>query len=166
MKVDQDAIRREQAGLLRSHGMGYGKIAAITNLTKGTVRNLCLKVPVATSNDNLDVQMKIGEACAFCGRPIDQHGGPGRPRRFCSDHCRRQYWRLHRQEQKRNPDIIYMRQCNYCGQPFEVYGKSNRKYCCRTHYLKHYFGDREERERQNLEDFLEKQLSDLTSMLA
>ena len=162
MNIDIDAIRREQAPLLRSHGMGYGKIAAVTDLTKGIVRNLCLNVPETEPNESLDTQMENGEACAFCGAPIDQHGGPGRPRRFCSDHCRRQYWRLHRAEQKRNPDIIVIRQCKYCGQPFEVYGKTDRKYCCRNHYLKHYFGDREERDRLSLEGFLQKQLSDLT----
>ena len=166
MKIDIDVIRREQAPMLRSHGMGYGKIAAVTGLTKGIVRNLCLNVPGGEPNENLDAQMQDGEACAFCGCPIDQHDGPGRPRRFCSDHCRRQYWRLHRAEQKRNPDIITIRQCKYCGKPFEIYGKNERKYCCRDHYLKHYYGDREERERQNREGFLYKQLSDLTSMLA
>lgn len=165
MKNNIDAIRREQAPLLRSHGMGYGKIAAVTCLTKGIVRNLCLNVPGVTPNDNLDLQMDNGEACSFCGAPIDQHGGPGRPRRFCSDHCRRQYWRLHRTEQKRNPELLFTRQCKYCGRPFEVYGKTDRKYCSRDHYLKHYFGDREERERQKLEGFLERQLSNLTSML-
>lgn len=166
MKIDIEAIRREQAGMLRSHGMGQQKVVSLTGLTISAVRNIEKKIQPGPTDDQLPAKMQSGEACSFCGCPIDQHGGPGRPRRFCSDHCRRQYWRLHRSEQWRSPNLIFTRQCKYCGQPFEVYGKTDRKYCCRDHYLKHYFGDREERERQNREGFLEKQLSDLTCMLA
>lgn len=166
MTIDIDAIRREQAGLLRSSGMGQQKVVSMTGLTISAVRNIEKKITVGAPDDLLPAKMEKGEACAFCGCSIDQHGGPGRPRRFCSDHCRRQYWRLHRSEQKRNPNILFTRQCRYCGQSFEIYGKNDRKYCCRDHYLKHYYGDREERERQNQEGFLQKQLSDLTSMLA
>ena len=102
----------------------------------------------------------------YCGGELKQNGGAGRPRRFCSDHCRRQYWRLHRDEQKKNPDIVFTRICKFCGQPFEIYGKNDRKYCCRDHYLKHFYGDKEEREARNREEFLTRQLSDLTRIIA
>lgn len=162
MRIDCDAIRREQASLLRSQGMGYGKIAATTGLTKGVVRNLCLYLPVVPPNEILDSEMKNGNACSFCGHPIKQHGGVGRPRRFCSDYCRRQYWRLHRTEQKRNPAIVYTKQCKLCGESFEIYGKNDRKYCCRDHYLKHFYGENYGNKGQKQEEILLCQLSDLT----
>ena len=139
-KINKDEIRKEQAMLLRSHGMSLQKAANFTGLTKSSVRNLDKNIMVGEADSLLDVKIKDGEACVFCGTPVDQHGSPGRPRRFCSDHCRRQYWRLHREDQKRNPDIIYTRICRYCGQPFEIYGKNDRKYCCRDHYIKHFWG--------------------------
>jgi len=165
-KIDKDALQREQAQLLRSHGMSARRAADITGLTVDVVRNLCRKIVPNVSDENLHIKIENNEACAFCGAPVEKHGGAGRPRRFCSDHCRRQYWRLHRDEQKKNPDIIFMRICKYCGQPFEIYGKNDRKYCCRDHYLKDFYGDIAEREARNREEFLTRQLSDLTRLLA
>lgn len=166
MRIDKDALQREQAQMLRSHGMGIRKAAEVTGLTTDTVRNLCRKIALAETDENLAIKIGNNEACAFCGEPLEQHGGAGRPRRFCSEHCRRQYWRLHRDEQKKNPDIVYTRICRYCGRPFEIYGKNDRKYCCRDHYLKDFYGDKEEREARNREEFLNRQLSDLTGLLA
>ena len=166
MKIDKDALQREQAWLLRSNGMSLQKAANITGLTKNIVYKLDKDIKVGAADDTLDIKMKNGEACMYCGGELKQNGGAGRPRRFCSDHCRRQYWRLHRDEQKKNPDIVFTRICKFCGQPFEIYGKNDRKYCCRDHYLKHFYGDKEEREARNREGFLTRQLSDLTRIIA
>ena len=165
-KINQDEIRREQAKLLRKNGMGLRRIADVTELTLDAVRNLCRKITPPETDENLHIRMNNKEACVFCGTPVEQHGGAGRPRRFCSDYCRRQYWRLHREEQKKNPDIIFTRICRYCGEPFEIYGKNDRKYCCRDHYLKHCYGDKEERERNYRKNLLENQLAELTRSLA
>lgn len=135
-KIDQDAIRREQAKLMCSNGLGYAKIIAATGLSKGVVRNFCTGL-----TEKEEAVGDQGLKCTFCGADIEQHTGAGRPRKFCSDYCRRQYWRLHRQEQRKNPKILFTKTCRYCGKSFEIYGKNDRKYCCRDHYLKHYFGD-------------------------
>ena len=134
-------IAKEQARLLREKGMGYKKISSITGLARETVRDACEKVQVGAENRELSDLIASGKACAFCGAVIERSGNMGRLRRFCSERCRRMYWKLHRAEQKRKPDKLFIRICAYCGKGFEVYGKSERKYCCREHYRLHFYGD-------------------------
>ena len=137
--IDRNEIAREQARLLRGKGMSLRKVAAITGLTKDVVRNISRKI-VAADDDTLDSRISSGNACAYCGGDMKQHGGSGRPRRFCSERCRRQYWRLHRPEQKKKEDKLFLRTCAYCGKTFQIYGKNDRKYCCREHYRLHFYG--------------------------
>ena len=133
--IDIDSIQRERALLLRKNGMSLGKAAIETGLTKYAVRNIDRgRDDIATDNTIQD-RMQNGQACLFCGGKIDQPEGAGRPRRFCSEYCRRQYWRLHRAEQKKRPEKVVTKICVYCKKPFDVYGKNERKYCCRDHYM-------------------------------
>ena len=136
--IDRNEIAREQARLLRGKGMSLRKVAAITGLTKDVVRNISRKI-VAADDDTLDSRISSRNACAYCGGDMEQHGAPGRPRRFCSERCRRQYWRLHRPEQKKKEDKLFLRTCAYCGKTFQIYGKNDRKYCCREHYRLHFY---------------------------
>ena len=139
--IDRNEIAREQARLLREKGMSLRKVAALTGLTKDVVRNISRKIVVAADDDDtLDSRINGGQACTYCGRSMEQHGGSGRPRRFCSERCRRQYWRLHRPEQKKKEDKLFLRTCAYCGKTFQIYGKNDRKYCCREHYRLHFYG--------------------------
>ena len=138
--IDRDTIAREQARLLRGKGMGYKTIATITGLTRDTVRNVSRKVEAGPENRELSKRIEAKEACAFCGEDIERNGSMGRPRRFCSDYCRRQYWRLHRSEQKRKEDKLFLRTCACCGKTFQIYGKNERKYCSREHYRLHFYG--------------------------
>ena len=94
MKIDRDGIRREQAVLLRENGMRLQKIADVTVLPIDTVMNVCQEIIHPSSDENLHIRMGNMEACSFCGSPIEQNTGSGRPRRFCCEHCRRQYWRI------------------------------------------------------------------------
>ncbi len=138
--IDRDEIAREQARLLREKGMSLRKTAATTGLTKDVVRNISRKITVAAEDDSLEAMMQAGNACSYCGGAMEQHGGSGRPRRFCSDYCRRQYWRLHRPEQRRKENKLFLRTCAYCGKTIQIYGKNDRKYCCREHYRLHFYG--------------------------
>ena len=141
VKIDTVSIQKEQAQLLRANGMAYCAIAKTVGISRDSARNYSRAVSVAEENHELDAAIENHTACAYCGSAMTQHGGAGRPRRFCSDRCRRQYWRLHREEQKKNPAIIFTRTCKYCGAPFEIYGKNERKYFCRDHYIKHFWGE-------------------------
>ena len=64
----------------------------------------------------------------------------GRPRRFCSEACRRAYWKMHREEINKSDKAIYTMECPYCGKIFESYGNKRRKYCCHEHYVLDRFG--------------------------
>lgn len=140
--IDRNEIAREQARLLRGHGMGYKRIAGITGLTRDAVRNACKRIDAISEDSDLFERIQGGKACTYCGGDMEQHGGSGRSRRFCSDYCRRQYWRLHRPEQKKKEDKLFLRSCAYCGKTFQVYGKNDRTYCCREHYRLHFYANK------------------------
>lgn len=133
---------------LRAQGMGYRAIASTVNLSRDLVRNYCRSRGIGgfriEYDMNLQERMKDGRACAFCGAELIRPP-TGRPRRFCSDICRRSYWRVHRADLKMKPTAIYIMQCPYCGEVFESYGNKNRKYCCHEHYILDRFGPKDMR---------------------
>lgn len=128
---------------LRANGMGYRTIASMLDLSRDTVRNFCRSAGIdgrlAEDEKELKIRMSAGRACAFCGSEIVQ-AKTGRPRRFCSEACRRSFWRTHRNELKKKESAIYTMECPYCHQIFEVYGNKTRKYCCHGHYILDRFG--------------------------
>ena len=83
--------------------------------------------------------MNDGRACAFCGAELIQPE-TGRHKRFCSEICRRNYWRTHPNEIKQKSTAVYTMECHYCHEVFEVYGNKTRKYCCHEHYILDRFG--------------------------
>ena len=141
--TDEQAL---QIRLLRSQGMGYRAIASVMNLTRDAVRNQCRMAGIGgyriEYEMNLQERMNAGRACAFCGADLVQPH-TGRRRRFCSDICRRNYWRTHRAELKRKESSIYTMECPCCHEIFEVYGNKNRKYCCHEHYVLDRFGPKD-----------------------
>ena len=138
--TDEQAL---QVRKLRAQGMGYRAIASTVNLSRDIVRNYCRSKGIggfrAEYEMNLKDRMNDGRACAFCGAELEQPS-TGRPRRFCSELCRRSYWRIHRAELKKKDTAIYMMECPYCHEVFESYGNKTRKYCCHEHYILDRFG--------------------------
>ena len=132
---------------LRAGGMGYRVIASMVNLSRDRVRNYCRSNSIdgvrADKEYNLSERIKDGKACAFCGNELIRPK-TGRPRRFCSEACRRSYWRIHRAEQKKKASAIYTMECPYCHEIFEAYGNKTRKYCCHEHYILDRFGKTKE----------------------
>ena len=141
--TDEQAL---QIRKLRSQGMGYRAIASVTNLSRDYVRNYCRSMGIGgyriEYEMNLQERMNDGRACAFCGAELVQPH-TGRHKRFCSDICRRTYWRMHRAELKKKESSIYTMECPYCHEIFEAYGNKNRKYCCHEHYVLDRFGPKE-----------------------
>lgn len=128
---------------LRSAGSGYKTIAAVTGLSRDQVRNYCLKSGIGGYRQvyeaNLKDRIDEGRACAYCGGPV-RKARTGRPRKFCSEACRRKYWKIHKEKRKQNPDAVYSQVCPYCHRIFTVYGNRGRKYCCHEHYVLARFG--------------------------
>ena len=122
--TDEQAL---QIRKLRAQGMGYRAIASAANLSRDIVRNYCRSKGIGGFHIeyemNLKERMSDGRACAFCGADLDQPL-TGRPKRFCSEMCRRSYWRIHRAELKKKPTAIYTMECPYCHEIFESYSDS------------------------------------------
>ena len=139
-------LQKHQARLLREKGLGYGGIAKLTGLGKETVRYVCRDIQPGEENRHLDRQMKNGEACLFCGEDLKPQHGSGRRRKFCCEECRRAYWKINRKKLGvKRPESMHVYSCAYCGKTFESYGKVSRKYCSRTCYLLHRYGDQMEK---------------------
>lgn len=78
--------------------------------------------------------MQILSKCEYCSAEMKQPQ-IGRPRRFCSDNCRRAWWGENSEESVASPQAIYSLTCLACGEKFQSYGNRNRKYCCHEHYI-------------------------------
>ena len=132
---------------LRAGGMGYRTIASNVNLSRDIVRNYCRSNGIdgvrADIEKNLADRMQDGRACAVCGSELIRPK-TGRPKRFCSESCRRSYWKIHRTEQTKKASAVYTMECPYCHEIFEAYGNKTRKYCCHEHYILHRFGKTKE----------------------
>jgi len=127
---------------MRIKGEGYRSIASHLGLTRDTVRNFCrqnsLSGYAAVVAINVQEQIETGYACMFCGKKIIQHKS-GRRKKFCSDICRREWWKRHPEKVDKKDSAIYKVTCSRCGKEFESYGNENRKYCSHNCYIKDRF---------------------------
>lgn len=101
---------------LRQEGFGYKKIAKLLNLNEDTVKSYMRR----TSKNE---PPKL--VCEECGKVLVQKPKT-KPRRFCSDQCRFQWWSKHPNAGNRSGFSFI---CEYCGKEFESYGSKTRRYC-------------------------------------
>lgn len=118
-----NTTEQKQVLLLRRQGLGYKRIAAQLGLPLNTVKSFCNRHADST---------KAG-VCLQCGTAVTQPVGR-KEKRFCSDACRMAWWKAHPTLVDRK--AFYSLTCAFCGSPFESYGNSRRKYCCRACYGK------------------------------
>jgi endogenous inhibitor of DNA gyrase (YacG/DUF329 family) len=134
--------QEKQIWELRSKGLGYRSIASVLNLSRDIVRNYCKKkglegyAPAVTKN--IQELMEQGKVCLECGKKIEQPQ-TGRHKKFCSDTCRRKWWKLNSEAITKKETAIYTLTCAKCGNKFESYGNKNRKYCSHDCYIKDRF---------------------------
>ena len=128
---------------LRRKGRGYRAIGSMTGLSRDIVRNYCKArglvgyAPALTRN--IEERIKTGRACILCGNEIEQPM-TGRPRKFCTDSCRREWWKRHPDAMNKREAAFYTLTCERCGAEFRSYGNRKRKYCCQECYVKDRFG--------------------------
>lgn len=117
---------------LRMEGLGYGAVAERLGLSENTVKSYCRR------NHLTGVAAKErAEVCRECGVPLASV--PGRKgRKFCSEGCRRAWWRSHPELVHR--EAYYVLVCRHCGREFESYGNKRRKYCSHECYIRARFG--------------------------
>lgn len=137
----------KQISEMRMKGVGYKSIASVVGLTRDIVRNYCkshnLMGYASALTKNIQSKMDTGEACLFCGGNLD-HAKTGRPRKFCSEKCRREWWKAHPERICRSEVASYKKTCGHCGRAFISYGNRNRKYCCHECYIQERFWKEEE----------------------
>ena len=132
---------------LRLKGLGYKAIATQIKLTRDVVRNYCkhhgLQGDACIVALNHELKIKSNIVCLCCQKPLRQKGR-GRKKKFCSETCRRKWWKEHQEARKGKDTAFYTFICAHCGKPFKVYGNQNRKYCCHDCYIKDRFWREEE----------------------
>lgn len=84
---------------LRLKGSGYKAIAAVLGISRDKVRRFCKHYGLEGSAEivsyNIKERVNTKELCANCYKIINQKI-TGRPRRFCKDKCRRDWWNKNR----------------------------------------------------------------------
>lgn len=135
-------IQAFQIREMRLKGVGYRTIASTIGLSRDSVRNYCKSNGINGFADaaklNLKEQINQGNACMLCGKVLEQPGR-GRQKKFCSDSCRRQWWKNHSDLTEKKESAIYKSTCAKCGRDFEIYGNKKRKYCSHNCYIKDRF---------------------------
>ena len=127
---------------LRLKGLGYKAIATQIKLSRDVVRNYCkhhgLDGDACIVALNHELKMESRVICLCCQKPLRQKGR-GRSRKFCSETCRRKWWKEHQEVRTEKESAIYSFVCAQCGKPFKVYGNQHRKYCSHDCYIKDRF---------------------------
>jgi endogenous inhibitor of DNA gyrase (YacG/DUF329 family) len=125
-------MEKEKIRYLRGEGLGYKAIASRLALSENTVKSFCRR------NGLSGVADKCMEGlCRHCGKPLAS-GQRGKPKKFCSESCRRAWWKSHPYLSEQR--AYYRAACEQCGKEFESYGNKNRKYCGHACYIKARFG--------------------------
>ena len=122
---------------LRVAGHSYTQIAEILHLSRNTVKSICQRYgfqPGVT----LEIE-KESSICQNCGIQMIQTEGQ-KHRNFCSDACRRAWWKTHRDLGKKKTAIQV--RCVSCDRIFEDYTRNHRKYCCHACYIRDRFGEK------------------------
>lgn len=126
--------QRMQIVFLREAGNGYKKIAQVLSISENTVKSYCQRNNISRAEITLSGDER---KCLCCGKPVKQN--PGRkPKKFCSDRCRMQWWNNHLDQVQRKANYDFV--CPVCKKPFTVYGNANRKYCSHECYIEDRFG--------------------------
>ncbi len=140
---------------MRLNGIGYKSIGTVVGLSRDIVRNYCkshnLSGYASALKKNVQSRIESGEACLYCGGTIIKPK-TGRPKKFCSEKCRREWWKNHPDQINRSEQAFYKLTCQCCGKTFRSYGNKNRKYCSHDCYIKNRFWRMEEDEVSEVKD--------------
>ncbi len=116
---------------LHCHGVSFVEISRQLNIPAATNKSY-----VYRHLEDVAVEMGSLHLCPQCGGPVPEMHF--KPRRFCSDRCRVQYWKEHRDEGK-HPSMV-PHTCAGCHDTFMDYAGRNRRYCSHSCYIQARFG--------------------------
>lgn len=133
--------QRRQIWQLRHEGLGYGTIAKTLNLSRDTVKKYCGRNPELKGlgslvKENLDEGG--GSYCKTCHQVL-VHKATGRPKKFCSDRCRKVWWDTHLDDHEKPRTAYHEVTCQNCGRSFLAYASPTRKFCGHPCYIQSRF---------------------------
>ena len=121
---------------MRAEKFSYSQIAASLGISLNTIKSYCRRSGL---QGNLSRTAEGGGAvCQQCGKRLYQKQ-KRKPKRFCSDQCRRAWWKDH--QDRLHKKAVYVLTCAHCGTSFQSYGNKKRKYCSHACYIKDRFGE-------------------------
>lgn len=140
-------IEKQQIHDLRLKGIGYKAIAAVLGISRDSIRGYCIRNGLDGDSKvvamNVEDRIKNHLLCACCNKPIKQNNR-GRTRKFCSDECRRKWWKDNPQARTKKESATYKFTCPHCGQEFTSYGNTKRKYCSHNCFIRSRFWSNED----------------------
>ncbi len=149
MTTDEKARIRQ----MRFEGMSYAQISSNLNISENTIKSFCRRnnLPVGgiILSPDATPESKDNTVCRHCGKQLRQNP-KHKPKKFCSDACRRAWWKAHKENLDRK--AIYHFTCACCGKVFESYGNNRRKYCGHACYIKDRFGEPQKTKARNDRD--------------
>lgn len=133
---------KEQIYKLRHQGMGYKAIGTALGLSRDTVRSFCKRNSLDGEGEvvklNIEVMKEKELSCLNC-RQLLRVKAKGRPRKYCSETCRRKWWNENKDKSVQGEEAVYKFKCLHCRKEFSVYGNKERKYCSHDCYIKYRF---------------------------
>lgn len=127
----------QQISYLRYEGKSYREIAGMLQLRETTVKTHCSRHGLTDKSIEMLRVGKDAAVCPCCGSVIVQIPKQ-KPRKFCSDKCRYDWW--NKNQSLRRTQAEYSHVCAECGKEFYSYGSKKRKYCSRRCYLAARYG--------------------------
>lgn len=129
--------QKEKIQEMRQDGQSYLQIASTLGISENTIKSYCRRNNLRTTvSAKPKIEMEIHTCCKHCGKSLTQ-GTKGQPKKFCSEECRRLWWKANGNEHVKK--AYYTLSCSGCGKKFESYGNKNRKFCGHACYIKYRF---------------------------
>ncbi len=133
MTTDQ----KQKIQQMRQNGQSYLQIASTLTISENTIKSYCRRNNLGTAKSSgPQAVSEIHTSCKHCEKPLAQ-GTMGQPKKFCSDTCRRAWWKANDSQLMKK--AYYTLICTECGNKFESYGNKNRKFCGHACYISNRF---------------------------
>lgn len=128
-------IQKSEILCLREAGLSYAEIGAQLALSPNTVKSYCQRKSASKPvPEPVREEAKSSDgSCLQCSKPLCINE-KGKPRKFCSDHCRQAWWNAHR-DQLAHRSARETLVCPGCGKNFERYQRSKARFCSHKCYI-------------------------------
>ncbi len=128
---------KKQVEKHRNNGLSYAQISRMLEVSENTIKSYCRRSGlIGDRKSNKPIVEQTHNQCKNCGDKLLQ-GTRGKPKKFCSEKCRRNWWKENSDKTEKN--ALYTLVCQECGEAFQSYGNKDRKFCNHACYIKNRF---------------------------